>query len=232
MNDVAESEEPHPNVLNGGTNWDSIILIALFIGGQRFGEYLHGDGNGLPWAIGLVSIWGIKSMVARYREGHPVGRFLPLLLLYLVARGALGIIFDSEDLYFGIGIGTKVAIGLVLLGSVVIGQPLVEKAMPYVFPFERTTREHPIYRSTMSHLTLFAAAFELLSSIWDVWLLQNSSATGYLLIRLVVGFVLGFGSFFIAFFYARWRLDKIPGFEGLFPMLERMATDMGKPVEA
>ncbi len=163
-------------------------------------------------------------MIMRKRRGSPIGKFLPLLLVYLVVRGALGIIFDSEDVYFGIGIGTKVVIGLALIGSVLVGKPLMDRLVPLVFPFDDATKQHRIYRSTMTHLTLLGAAFELVSSVWDVWLLANSSVTGYVLIRFLVGTVLGIVVFVGAFFYAQRRLDKIPGFEGLFKMLERMST--------
>ncbi len=222
---------PVPAVFAGRSNWDALILLGLFVVGQRFGDRFTGEDTGLMWAIGFVSAWGVFSIFRRWRAGAPIGKFLPLILVYLVTRGTLGIVFASTDVYFGIGIGTKVLVGLVLIGSIFVGKPLMAVLVPLLFPFNRRTKEHPIYRSTMVHLTWFAAAFEILTSVWDVWLLTNSTATGYVLIRFVVGMLTGFGTFFAAFFYTRWKLDQIPGFEGMFPMIERMATEMGKPQE-
>lgn len=205
-----------PAALDPSQTLDNLGLIAIFLIANQLA--------GLRWAIAGASLWGARSMIMRKRRGSPIGKFLPILLLYLVVRGGLGIIFDSEDVYFGIGIATKVAIGLVLLGSVLIGKPLMNRLVPLVFPFDDEVKEHRIYHSTMSHLTLLGAAFELFSSVWDVWLLTNASVTGFVLIRFLVGTVLGIVVFMGAFFYAQRRLDKIPGFEGLLKMLERMST--------
>lgn len=163
-------------------------------------------------------------MIARKRRGSPIGKFLPLLLVYLLIRGGLGIYFDSEDVYFGIGIAGKAAIGLALLGSILINQPLIARVLPMVFPFDEPTKAHPIYHSTMVRLTMIAGGYLLFSSIWDTWLLTNASVTGFVLIRFLVGTVLGVVVFVGAFFYAERRLDKIPGFEGLLTMLERMSV--------
>ena len=205
-----------PGALDPSQTWDSIGLLVIFLVLNRFG--------GLRWAIAGASAWGVRSMVARKRRGSPIGKFLPLLLVYLLIRGGLGIAFDSENVYFGIGIAGKVAIGLFCLATVAVNKPILGRLAPLVFPFDEATMEHPIYKSTMSHLTILVGAYQLLTSIWDVWLLLNSSVEGFVLIRFLVGTVLSIVVFVAGFFYAQRRLDKIPGFEGLFPMLEKMAT--------
>ncbi len=205
-----------PAALDPSQTWDSLGLIIIFLVLNRFG--------GLRWAIAGASIWGVRSMVARKRRGSPIGKFLPLLLAYLLIRGGLGILFDSENVYFGIGIAGKVAIGLFCLATVVANKPILGRLAPMLFPFDEATQAHPIYHSTMSHLTILAGAYQLLTSIWDVWLLLNSSVEGFVLIRFLVGTVLSIAVFIGGFFYAQRRLDKIPGFEGLFAMLEKLAA--------
>ena len=37
----------------------------------------------------------------------PLGRVMPIIVVYLLIRGTLGIIYDSEEVYFGIGISAK-----------------------------------------------------------------------------------------------------------------------------
>ncbi len=236
--DTEHDETPDPEddgapvvSLGGASSWDSLILIGLFLLGENLGDRIQGEGAGLKWAIAAVSAFGVYSIIKRYRRGLPIGKFLPIILVYLIVRGTIGIVFDSADVYFGIGIGTKVLVGLVLAGSVLIGRPLMATLVPYVLPFKSRTKAHPTWLSTMSHLTIVAAAFQLLTAVWDVWLLQRSSASGYVVIRSAVGMVSGFTVFFGAFFYARRRLDTIPGFEGLMEMLERLATDWGKPAD-
>ncbi len=205
-----------PPSFDPNQTWETLGLLAVFLIVNRF--------FGLRWAIVAASAWGIRSMVARKRRGSPIGKFLPLLLLYLLIRGGLGIYFDSEDVYFGIGIAGKALIGLGLLASIVINQPAMSRLLPIVFPFDEPTKAHPIYQSTMVRLTMIAGGYLLFSSLWDTWLLTNSSIEGFVVIRFLVGTVLGVVVFVGAFFYAQRRLDKIPGFEGLLTMLERMSV--------
>ncbi|MGI9600908.1 MAG: hypothetical protein ACR2QE_03415 [Acidimicrobiales bacterium] len=214
-----------PSVVSGSSAWESIMLVVLFVGAERLGDRVQGDGEGLKWAIVAATGWGMYTMVGRWRRGLPIGRFLPLILVFLVVRGALGVAFDSEEVYFGIGIGTKILIGIGLMVSVAIGKPIVGLLLPYVFPFDEETKSHPTYFTTMAHLTLVAAAYELLTAVWDIWLLQNSSASGYVVIRSGVGIVTSVLAFGGSFWYAKRRLDSIPGFEGVLPLLERMSTD-------
>lgn len=219
MSETIPSNEPdanRPAALDPSQTWDSLGLIIIFLALNRFG--------GLRWAIAGASLWGVRSMVARKRRGSPIGKFLPLLLAYLLIRGGFGIIFDSENVYFGIGIAGKVAIGLFCLGSVAVNKPILGRLAPMMFPFDHATQDHSIYKSTMSHLTIVAGGYQLITSVWDVWLLLNSSVEGFVLIRFLVGTVLSIAVFVGGFFYAQRRLDKIPGFEGLFTMLERMST--------
>ena len=84
----------------------------------------------LGWAVVGATGWSIKAVVSRRRHGEVVGRFLPLLVAYLATRGVIGIVTDSEAVYFGIGIGTKALIGFVLIGTVVAGRPFLAKVFP------------------------------------------------------------------------------------------------------
>ena len=102
MNDLQGKIEPNSN-----RNLDSVLPIIIFIVFNRF--------FGLAWAVIGASLWVIKAVVSRYRRGEVIGRYLPILICYLIIRGVIGIITDSEAVYFGIGIGTKALIGACLL---------------------------------------------------------------------------------------------------------------------
>lgn len=222
LDDMIESEPALPMTLGGAGTLDQLIAVALFVGiNSRFG---------LAWAVAAATAWSVKIAITRRRQGIAMGKFLPLVLGYLVLRGLVGVVTDSEAVYFGIGIGTKVVIGLVLLGSVLARRNLASRFVPMVLPFDQRTRLHPTFDKTMAMLTLIAAAFELLTAVWDVWLYNNSTVNGYVIIRFVVGYVLGLVVIIGGFLYAHVRLSKIPGFEGLPSMLERMADAKGKPV--
>ncbi|MED5396853.1 MAG: hypothetical protein VX782_00760, partial [Actinomycetota bacterium] len=98
---------------------DSVLPVALFLVLNRVW--------GLAAGVAGATLWSIKVAVSRRRRGEVVGRFLPILVAYLVVRAGVGIWTDSEAVYFGIGIGTKAAIGLALIGTVVRGRPILTR---------------------------------------------------------------------------------------------------------
>ena len=97
--------------------FDSLMPVIIFIGLNRLA--------GLPWAITGATLWSLKVAYTRKRRGLTIGKFLPIVTAGIIARGVIGIITDSEAVYFGIGIATKAAIGLALIGSALIGRNLV-----------------------------------------------------------------------------------------------------------
>ncbi|MEO5838440.1 MAG: hypothetical protein ABIQ73_02900 [Acidimicrobiales bacterium] len=192
--------------------FDSIVSVAAFILLDKF--------LGLPWAIAGATAWSLKAAYVKHRKGQGIGWLLPTTTIYLVIRGTIGIITDSRAAYFGIGIGTKAAIGLGLIGSVVVGKGLGAMYAHRVLPFPDDVRVHRIYRSTMNHLTVLAGCYEIGSAGWDIWLYNHSSKSGFILIRMLVNWVSAFVVIFGAIFYADWRLRRIPGFGGLLELAE------------
>lgn len=213
---------PNPSFRESGA-FDSIISVAAFILLDKF--------VGLPWAIAGATAWSLKATYVKHRRGQSIGWLLPTTTLYLIVRGSIGIITDSRAVYFGIGIGTKMLIGLALIGSVVIGRGLLASYAHRLLPFPDEVRAHRIYRSTMNHLTLFAGAYEIGSSFWDIWLYNHSSKSGFVVIRLLVSYASTFIAIFGGIFYMDVRLKRIPGFGGLLELAESVleASDKTKP---
>jgi len=194
---------------------DSVMPVLLFI--------VLNKTLGLGWAIAGATVWSVKAAISRRRRGLAIGKMLPLITAFLVARGIVGIITDSEAVYFGIGIGTKIALGLALVGSVVIGRDVVGWAAPFLFGFDAETQRHPIYRSTTRIITLVAALFEFVSATFDIWLFNNSSTNQYVLIRFIVSWPLGMIVILGSLAFAARRFAAIPGFPGVLALLEAQA---------
>ena len=192
--------------------FDSIVSVAAFLLLDRF--------LGLPWAIAGATAWSLKATYVKHRKGQRIGWLLPVTTLYLIVRGTIGILTDSRAAYFGIGIGTKAAIGLGLIGSVVIGKGIGVMYAHRVLPFPEDVRAHRIYRSTLNQLTVLAGCYEIASAGWDIWLYNHSSKSGFILIRMLVSWVSAFVVFFGGLLYADWRLKRIPGFGGLLELAE------------
>jgi hypothetical protein len=130
--------------------------------------------------------------------------------------------------YFGMGIATQAAIGLGLVISALVGRAFLAEYGPRVLPFPPHVVEHRLYRSTMAHVTIAAGLYEISKSGWDVWLFNNSSTNGFVLLRFLAGWLSGVVAAMVCLMYADRRLRRIDGFEGLLPMLESLALP-GKP---
>lgn len=206
--------DPRNNIeSNSNRNWDSILPILLFIVLNRF--------FGLVWGVIGATLWGIKAVVGRYRRGEMIGRYLPGLIAYLVVRGIIGVITDSEAVYFGIGIGTKALIGAALIATVFSKRSFVERFMHYVIPFDRAIRDHEIYRRATSRLTIIAGVWQFITSAWDIWLFRQTSVDGYLIIRTLVGWPAATIAIFGSLFYLNRAMRGIPGFTSVFETLEQ-----------
>ena len=204
---------PDPTGPQKGRLLDSVLPVALFLVLNRVW--------GLAAGVAGATLWSIKVAVSRRRRGEVVGRFLPILVAYLVVRAGVGIWTDSEAVYFGIGIGTKAAIGLALIGTVVGGRPILPRYAPAVVPFSADSQAHPGYHRVMARLTVLLGAYQLATSTWDVWLFNQTSTDGYVLIRFVVGWPAGTAATMAAFLWADRALRVVPDCPGLFELMER-----------
>lgn len=191
---------------------DSVAPVAIFLLLNRFA--------GLGWAVGGATVWGLQATVRRSRRGEAVGKFLPLLIVYLLVRGLIGIITDSEDVYFGIGIATKALIGLGFIVTAVLKRSFLSRVLPTVLPFKTETIKHKIFSRVMAQMTVVLGLYQILTSIWDVWLYRHTSVDGYVVIRSLVGFPAGFIASLIALLYIDRSLRKADGFKGLVDLLE------------
>ena len=211
---------PTPNMsFRESGAFDSIVSVAAFIALDRF--------LGLPWAIAGATAWSLKATYVKVRKGQRIGWLLPVTTIYLIIRGTIGIMTDSRAAYFGIGIGTKAAIGFGLIASVLIGKGIGAMYAHRVLPFPTEVQVHRLYRSTMNHLTVLAGCYEIGSAVWDIWLYNNSSKSGFIVIRMLVSWVSAFVVIFGAIFYADRRLRRIPGFDGLLDLAEATIEHRG-----
>ena len=203
----------HAGLASSG-GMDSVISVIAFMVANRLG--------GLGWAIAASTAWSLKAAYTRRRKGIGIGKLLPITSTVLVIRGIIGIATDSKAFYFGSGIAIQAGIGLALLISVIIGRSFIGEFAPRVLPFPGHVAAHPLFRSTMARLTLVAGAYELTKSGWDVWIYNNSSTNGFVLFRFLAGWLSGVIVITGCIVLSDRRLRRIPGFEGMLPMLESM----------
>ncbi|MDP6176222.1 MAG: DUF3159 domain-containing protein [Acidimicrobiales bacterium] len=191
---------------------DSIMPIVAFVLLNRLA--------GLGWAVLGATTWSVKAAVSRHRRGEGVGWYLPTLVVYLVVRGVVGILTDSEAVYFGIGIGTKALIGAALVGTAVVGRPFLGRVLHLAIPLDAETMAHPVYLRVVSRLTVALGLYQFLTSAWDIWLFNQTSADGYVVIRAVVGWPVGMAVSLLGFWYFDRALRAVDGFPGLLALLD------------
>lgn len=191
---------------------DGLIIVVLFIAVRRI--------LSLPWAIGAVTLWSLKSAYMRKRNGHAVGKFLPILTVLIIGRGVIGILTDSEAVYFGMGIATKMLIGVALIGSVLVGRNIVAYFAPKIFGFDQATVDHPVYQPAMNKIAWVAGLYEIGSAAFDIWLFNNASVDGYLIVRFFANWGASAVVLVGCFVYLNKALSAIPGFPGIMPLLE------------
>ncbi|MBS1264673.1 MAG: hypothetical protein MAG471_00499 [Acidimicrobiaceae bacterium] len=196
---------------------DSIMPIVAFIILNRFA--------GLGWAVLGATAWSVKAAVSRRHRGEGVGWYLPTLVVYLIARGVIGIVTDSEAVYFGIGIGTKALIGAALIGTVAVGRPFLGRVLHLAVPLDAETMADPVYQRVVGRLTVALGAYQFLTSAWDIWLFNQTSVDGYLVIRAVVGWPVGMVVSLLGLWYFDRALRAVEGFPGLLVLLDPNLAD-------
>ncbi len=219
MPDDSSPPAPPPPAPTRVDVFDQYMPIVLFL--------VLNSAFGLAPAIVAMTLWAVKAQVSRYRRGLPLGRVMPIIVVYLLIRGTLGIIYDSEEVYFGIGISAKGLAALALLISAATRRNATGYALPYLVPIDRDTKSHPAYRAATRRVSVAVALVVFASVGFDTWLLQHASINEFVLIRLGVNWgasivtILGVG------LYLDRRLRRIPGFPGMMPLVESRMTDMG-----
>ncbi len=203
----------------GGPFLDSLMPVVLFLIMNRFA--------GLGWAVAGATLWSVKVAVSRRRRGEVIGKFLPMLLAYLVARGIVGVLTDSEAVYFGIGIGAKTIVGALLIGTSLVGRPILSRALHLLIPVGREIRFHAAYKRMTKILTFAFGAWLLVTSAFDFWLFNQTSTDGYVIIRAIASWPAGVVLTLLGFWYIDRSLRVVPGFSGILDLLEKQQTGRG-----
>lgn len=201
---------------------EGFLPIVGWVLGEQLGGRLFGDEAADQTAIIAMTAASGWAVVQRRRRGQNIGWWIPALATYFLLRGIAGIIW-GETVFLSVGIGLKVALGLTALGSVLIGRAAATYLAPMLLPFNAHVRAHRRFFVTMRNLTLAYAVYQLITVIFEIWLLnETSSGTGFLLIRLAVGWVMGGLGFLAAILYADRSLKTIPGFPGVIKQFEEI----------
>lgn len=208
----SETKLPEASTENLFAGLDALMPAILFL--------IFNSRLGLGWAIGAATLWSLKVAVSRRRRRLPIGKFIPVVTAYIIARGVIGIVTDSAAVYFGIGIATKFGIAAAVAFMAWRGRNLLAMVVPYVFEFDKATRSHPVFKDALDKIAYAASIYYAISASFDIWLYNNNDVNGYVAIRLIVNWPAGLVVFWLCVWYLVRRLREVPEFPGLMKLFE------------
>ena len=109
---------------------------------------------------------------------------------------------------------------IVVAVTILVGKPLLAWLVPMLVRLDDRVVQHPRYRRVMTNTTWLIVVYELSSSVWDIWLFNNSGVSLFIVTRQVVNFVFAFGLITAALMYIDARLKGLEGYPGLVEVLE------------
>ena len=215
----------------GGSQLDQIMPVVLFLVFYNLGRVQVAGLSNIEVAVIAATAWSIKAACSRLRRGLPIGKWLPAITGYLVVRAAFSIAVErelvdfgvsSEAVYFGIGIGTKTLVGLAAVATIIVGKPFALWAVRFVPDLPEALRNDRRFVATLRDVTWVVAFYEIGSSVWDIWLYNNSGVTSFVIIRLLGNYVASFVLIFATFIYMERRFSRIEGCPSLVELVSRM----------
>jgi len=202
-------------------NLDQVLPLILFV-------VLFNLVNILA-AVAVATLWSLKAAIARHRRGIGVGWWLPTVTGYLLVRAAVTVAAErawvdfgvsSEAVYFGIGFATKILIGLAVAATILAGRPLLTWLIPQAIPLAPEVVADPRYFRATANATWLVVAFQLGSSVWDIWLFNNSGVNLFFVARSGVNFMVSFACILVGLLYLDRRLEPIDEYPGLANLLD------------
>jgi hypothetical protein len=202
------------------SNFDQFMPVVLFL--------VFYNLVGTEWAVITATAWSVKAAYSRKRRGLPIGSWLPVITGYLIVRASITIAVErelvdfgvsAEAVYFGIGFATKMLVGVAIAVTILMGRPLLAWLVPKVVSLDQAVISDPRYLKTMATASWFAAGYEVISSIWDIWLFNNSGVSVFLVTRQVVNFAVAFVIISVGLMYIDRRLEPIEAYPGLVEVL-------------
>ena len=206
---------PEDQILPWWVGYDSLLAVGAFLVFNRWVS--------LVAAIVAVTLVGVVSAVLRVRLGLALGVLLPVVIIAVLIRGIIGIITDNEDVYLGIGIFYKYCIAAGVVASVLLRWRFIDVALRRTLGLDAATCALPEFRKPVDRTLVAFGIFLAASASFDIWLLGETSANSYILLRLLINWPL---YILIAAFGLYWlgkSLKRVPGFPGMMVLLEAQA---------
>lgn len=183
---------------------DAAIPVLLFV--------ILNSKFGLVWAIAAVTVWSMGVFTYKRVSGRGVGVLLPIVLVIIVLRGAIGILTRSHEVYFAPGIVNLLVLSMLFFGSVAFRHPLAGLVARTLYPFPKEMRRHPTFKKVFSRLTLAWGTYLLFQAGLQIFLLATVSPNAYLIGRTLIGYPIALILLVVSIYYPRTAFRAEPAF--------------------
>ena len=215
------------------SNLDQLMPVVLFLVFFNLDAVQVAWFNNIEIAIIAATGWSVKAAYSRRRRGLPIGAWLPAITGYLLVRAAVSIAVErdlvdfgvsTEAVYFGIGIGTKMLVGVAAAVTILAGKPFMVWVARRFLPLPEAVKSHPDFVSTLRNVTWVITVYEVGSAVWDIWLYNSAGVNLFLVTRQVVNFFVAFLLIFATLVYVDRRFSKIDGAPSLVDLVGRATS--------
>jgi len=141
---------------------------------------------GAPVAMAAVLVWGYGAMLRRVVRSARIPTVLLLATLGLTVKTLVGLLSGSTFAYFVQPVATTVVVAGVLVGSLLIGRPLVARFAHDFCPVAPDVASRPAVVRLFIGLTVLWAGAQLLTAATTFGMLVTLSVTQYVALKTIV----------------------------------------------
>ena len=138
---------------------------------------------GLRWAIAATTGLTLAFTLYQRRSGGQTSKagFVPVA--FIAIPGLFGILLKSQVAVFGPHLLFPLIIGLLFLGSALVGRPVLGLLAQAVWPQPASVRRDRVFARRLVLLTLLLGVSHLIVVLLGFWLLVNSSANTFVAVN-------------------------------------------------
>lgn len=157
---------------------EAVVPVLVF--------YVAWRASGLGAAIAASTLVYVALGLLLLRRGRDTS-LIVVGTAFVLIQAAVGLSAHSATVYLAQPVVLSALWGLVYLGSVVIGRPLIGVFANAWYPFPPWFRAGPLYRREFAMQSLVWAAYCLARAALRLWALLESGVGGFVVVSAVTG---------------------------------------------
>jgi intracellular septation protein A len=155
-----------------------------------------------PIAMAAVLVWAYAAILRRVVSGDRIPAILMLATMGLTVRTLVGLVSGSTFAYFLQPIATTVALGVVFLGSVVIGRPVIARLAHDFCPIAPEVAGRPAVLRLFGGLTVLWAGVHVVTAAITFGMLVSMPVATFVAFKTLACLAVTVGAIVVTVFWA------------------------------